>query len=80
MIRVPVLADRLLLIAELRITAAARNIRTIAVRNGELLLSAERDSRALNAHRARLSEERPTRMLKEMIRIIRETDALPAGT
>jgi transcription-repair coupling factor (superfamily II helicase) len=68
--KLPPEVQRLMLIAELRITAAERNVRSIVVRNSEVMLSMDDKYRTVNGRHPRLEAEKATAMLKELIGLL----------
>ena len=61
---------RLLLIAELRIAAAEKGIKSVVVRNRQVMLSRETGYLTIGGHHPCLAEEKATPMLKELIQLL----------
>ncbi|MBN2685202.1 MAG: transcription-repair coupling factor [Pontiellaceae bacterium] len=70
--KLPPEVQRLMLIAELRIVAADRDIKSVIVRDRTVMLSREKDYLTFGGRHPRLGEEKATAMLKELIRIVAE--------
>ncbi len=62
--------QRLMLIAELRIAAADHGIKSVIVRDRQVMLSADNEYRTYAGRHPRLEEEQTTPMLNELIRLI----------
>jgi hypothetical protein len=58
-----------MLIAELRIAAAVRGIKSVIVRDRKVMLSTNREYLTAAGRHPLLSEEKTTPMLKELIRL-----------
>ncbi len=65
--KLPAEVQRLMLIAELRITAANQGIKSVIARNQQVMLSRDKDYLTIEGRHPRLSEEKATAMLKEII-------------
>ena len=68
--KLPKEVQRLLLIAELRIVAADRGIRSVMVRRRTVMLSKEEDYLTIGGRHPRLEATQATPMLKELLRLI----------
>ncbi|NLX26624.1 MAG: transcription-repair coupling factor [Lentisphaerae bacterium] len=68
--KLPPEVQRLMLIAQLRIDAADRDIKSVIVRDRTVMLSRENDYVTVAGRHPRLREETPTAMLKELIRMV----------
>ncbi len=62
--------QRLLLIAELRITAAGRGIKSVVVRDRKVMLSTDKDYLTIAGRHPVLAEDKASAMLKELIGLI----------
>jgi transcription-repair coupling factor (superfamily II helicase) len=71
--RLPAEVQRLMLIAELRIVAAEREIKSVIVRNRKIMLSRNKEYLTAAGRHPCLVEEKPTPMLKELIAIVLES-------
>ena len=69
--KLPTEVHRLMLIAELRIVAADQGIKSVIVRNRQVMLSKEKEYLTVAGRHPRLDEEKTTPMLKELIELIR---------
>ena len=69
--KLPVEMQRLMLITELRIVAANTCIKSVIVRNRQVMLSKEKEYLTYNGRHPRLNEEKTTARLKELIKLIR---------
>jgi transcription-repair coupling factor (superfamily II helicase) len=67
--KLPAPVQRLMLIAELRIVAAEQGIRSVIVRDGQVMLSTNNQYRTVDGRRPRLEAGGATTMLKELIRL-----------
>ncbi len=70
--KLPKEVQRLLLIAELRIVAADKGIKSVIVRNRKVMLSTGKDYLTYRGQHPLLDEEKTTPMLKELIALILE--------
>ena len=68
--KLPEEVQRLMLIAELRIVAADAGIKSIIVRDRQVMLAKEKDYLTYNGRHPRLAEETATGMLKELIALM----------
>jgi len=68
--KLPQPVHRLMLIAEIRIVAADRGIKSIIVRNQQVMLSKGKEYLTYRGRHPRLDEDKTTPMLKELIQII----------
>jgi len=73
--KLPQEVQRLMLIAELRIVAADRGIKSVIVRKQQVMLSKNKEYLTLGGRHPRLDEEKTTPMLKELIALILEHDS-----
>ncbi len=69
--KLPVELQRLMLIAELRIIAAKKGIKSIIVRNQKVMLSTEKEYLTIAGRHPVLKEEKATSILRELIQLIR---------
>lgn len=69
--KLPEEVQRLLLIAELRIVAADAGIKSVIVRNRQVMLANDKDYLTRNGRHPRLGEETTTAMLRELIGLVR---------
>jgi transcription-repair coupling factor (superfamily II helicase) len=69
--KLPEEVQRLMLIAELRIIAAGAGIKSVIVRNRQVMLAKEKDYLTFNNRHPRLDAEETTPMLKELIGLVR---------
>lgn len=72
--KLPGEVHRLMLIAELRIAAAERGIKSVIVRNRQVMLSKNKEYLTINGRHPWLGEEKTTAMLKELVAVILECD------
>ena len=70
--KLPPEVQRLMLIAELRIAAAHKGLRSVIVRNGQVMLSTEKTYRTFGGRHPRLGETKITPMLRELIQIVQQ--------
>jgi transcription-repair coupling factor (superfamily II helicase) len=70
--KLPAEVQRLMLIAELRIAAAEGGIKSIVVRNQQVMLSKEKDYLTIGGRHPYLAEKKTTPMLKELIGLARQ--------
>ncbi len=68
--KLPAEVQRLMLVAELRIVAADRGIKSIIVRDQQVMLSADQKYLTFRGRHPRLDEEKATPMLKELIAML----------
>jgi transcription-repair coupling factor (superfamily II helicase) len=68
--KLPAEVQRLMFIAELRIAAAQNGIKSVVVRNRQVMLSREKDYMTVAGRHPRLEEEKATAALKELVRIV----------
>ncbi len=68
--KLPAEVQRLMLIAELRIVAADQGLKSVIVRNSQVMLSKEKEYRTFAGRHPILSAEKPTPMLKELIALV----------
>ncbi len=68
--KLPAEVQRLMLIAELRIVAAERGIKSVITRNRQVMLYKDKGYLTINGHHPRLGEEKTTPMLKELIETV----------
>jgi transcription-repair coupling factor (superfamily II helicase) len=71
--KLPAEVQRLMLIAELRIVAAERGLKSVIVRDRQVMLAKEKDYLTFAGRPPRLFEETTTAMLKELINLV-QTD------
>ena len=69
--KLPAEVQRLMLIAELRIVAADHSLKSVIVRNTQVMLSTEKNYLTRNGRHPRLFETKATPMLKELIALIK---------
>ncbi|NNJ70378.1 MAG: transcription-repair coupling factor [Kiritimatiellales bacterium] len=69
--KLPQEVQRLMLIAELRIVAAERGIKSIVVRNRQVMLSTDRDYLTVAGRHPVLDADKTTPMLKELIGLVK---------
>ncbi|MEA2067998.1 MAG: transcription-repair coupling factor [Verrucomicrobiota bacterium] len=69
--KLPPEVQRLMLIAELRIVAADAGIKSVIVRNQQVMLSKDKEYLTFAGRHPRLDKEKATPMLKELIGLIR---------
>jgi transcription-repair coupling factor (superfamily II helicase) len=69
--KLPAPVQRLLLIAELRIVAADHAIKSVIVRNRQVMLAKDKDYLTYDGRHPMLDEETATAMLRELIALIR---------
>jgi len=65
--KLPAELQRLMLIAQLRIVAADQGIKSVIVRNRQVMLSKEKEYLTINGRHPCLAETKATPMLKELI-------------
>ncbi len=70
--KLPAEVQRLMLIAELRIVAADRGLRSVIVRDRQVMLSREKEYLTIDGRHPRLDEDKTTPMLKELIATVLE--------
>ncbi len=70
--KLPAEVKRLMLIAELRIVAADTGIKSVVVRNRQVMLSKEKEYLTVAGRHPLLDQEKATPMLKELIELIRQ--------
>ena len=68
--KLPAEVHRLLLISELRIVAAERGIKSIIVRNQQVMLSTDKNYLTVGGRHPRLDEGKITAMLKELVALV----------
>ncbi len=70
--KLPQEVQRLMLIAELRITAADHGLKSIIVRNYQVMMSKEKQYKMFGGRHPTLNRDKATPMLKELISLVRE--------
>jgi len=68
--KLPAEVQRLMLIAQLRIVAADPGIKSVIVRNRQVMLSKDKEYLTINGHHPCLAETKATPMLKELIALL----------
>lgn len=68
--KLPEEAQRLMLVAEVRIAAAGRGIKSVIVRNRRVMISKQKEYLAINGRHPCLAEQTATAMLKELVGLI----------
>ncbi len=68
--KLPAEMQRLMLIAELRIVAADQGLKSVIVRDQQVMLSKEKEYRTFRGRHPRLYEDKTTPMLKELIALV----------
>ena len=69
--RAPVAVENLLLLAELKISAAARKITVVEVKDGKLMLTRQADFILIGGKFPRLTETNPNERIREVLRLVR---------
>ncbi len=72
--KLPAEMQRLMLIAELRIVAADQGLKSVIVRDQQVMLSKEKEYRTFRGRHPRLYEDKTTPMLKELIALVQSDD------
>ncbi|WP_372794985.1 transcription-repair coupling factor [Pontiella sp.] len=70
--KLPPEVQRLMLIAELRITAAEHDLKSIIVRNDQVMMSKEKQYKTFGGRHPTLNRDTTTAMLKEIISLVAE--------